>query len=275
MGCYEGKVATLDVKYGRLQKILQDYGRVMVAFSGGIDSTLVLKAAVDALHKNVLAVTITGAIFPSHESKEAVELANLIGVEHVLLEYNEIGQPPFANNPPDRCYHCKKNMYSKLLAVAAAQGINVVVDGSNADDLQDYRPGLRAAIELGVYSPLKEVGLCKEEIRALSRKIGLSTADKPANPCLATRFPYGTPIDLKSLQQVEQAESYLLQLGIPQVRVRHHGNLARIEVPEKYLSFVLGHASAIESKLKGLGYTYVALDLRGYRTGSMNEAISI
>jgi len=263
------------MKYGRLKKILQDYGRVLVAFSGGVDSTLLLRAAVDTLRKNVLAVTITGAIFPSHEREEAVKLASLLGVEHVLIEYNAIGRPPFASNPPDRCYHCKKNIYSKLLAVAAARDINAVVDGSNADDLHDYRPGLRAAIEMGVYSPLKEVGLHKEEIRALSRKIGLPTADKPANPCLATRFPYGIPVDLKSLQQVEQAESYLLQLGIPQVRVRHHGNLARIEVPEKYLSFVLEHASIIEKELKGLGYTYVALDLRGYRTGSMNETLSV
>lgn len=265
----------LEQKYGHLKEILKGYGSVMVAFSGGVDSTLLLKVAVDTLQEKAIAVTSTGELYAPGEKEEAVKLARLIGAEHLIITGNELDSPVFTSNPPDRCYHCKKIEYGEILAVARARDVKVVIDGVNADDLNDYRPGIRAGIELGVSSPLKDVGLRKEEIRALSRKLGLPTADKPANPCLASRFPYGTPITAQGLRQVGASEIFLRKLGIPQVRVRHHGNLARIEVPGSYLKFVVEHAVEIESKLRELGYAYVALDLLGYRTGSMNETLNV
>lgn len=265
----------LEQKYEHLKEILISYGSVLVAFSGGVDSTFLLKVAVDALKENVLGVTITGELFPPGETVEAAELARLIGSEHMIIENKDLDNPPFSNNPPDRCYHCKKKGYGELLEVARERGIKVVIDGVNAGDLSDYRPGLRAGIELGVCSPLMDAGLNKEEIRELSKKCGLPTAKKPANPCLATRFPYGTPITRQGLRQIGAAEAFLRKFGIPLVRVRHHGNLARIEVPDAYIRFVIDNASEVESKLKELGYTYVALDLQGYRTGSMNETLNI
>jgi len=264
-----------EQKYEHLKEILKGYGSVLVAFSGGVDSTFLLKAAVDVLQEKVLGVTIAGELFPPGETEEACKLARLVGSEHITIENAALDNPVFISNPPDRCYHCKKNGYERILEVARLRGIKVVVDGVNADDLNDYRPGLRAGIELGVRSPLMDAGLNKEEIRALSRRFGLPTADKPANPCLATRFPYGTAITKQGLRQVEAAESFLRNLGIPQVRVRHHGNLARIEVPDGFLGFLVDKAAEVDSKLKELGYTYVALDLRGYRTGSMNETLDI
>jgi len=269
------KMNTLEQKCERLKEMLEGYESVVVAFSGGVDSTFLLKAAVDALKENVLGVTITGELYPPGETEEAAELARFIGAEHIIIENEELDNPTFTNNPPDRCYHCKKSVYEKILEVARERCIKVVADGTNADDLSDYRPGLRAVNELGVCSPLKDAGLSKEEIRALSRKFSLPTAEKPANPCLATRFPYGAPITTQSLRQVGAAENFLRKLGIPQVRVRHHGNLARIEVPDTYLRFVVDNTSEVVSKLRELGYTYVALDLLGYRTGSMNENLRI
>lgn len=268
-------MASLEQKYENLKEILEGYGGVLVAFSGGVDSTFLLKAAVDVLHEKVLGVTIAGELFPPEEIEEACKLARLVGSEHIIIENADLDSPAFTNNPPDRCYHCKKTGYGKILEVARLRGIKVVVDGVNAGDLSDYRPGLRAGIELGVCSPLMDAGLNKEEIRALSRKFGLPTADKPANPCLASRFPYGTAITKQGLRQVEAAESFLRNLGLPQVRVRHHGNLARIEAPVGFLGFLVDKAAEVESKLRELGYTYVALDLRGYRTGSMNETLDI
>lgn len=265
----------LEQKYERLKEILKGYGSVLVAFSGGVDSTFLLKAAVDTLMENVLSVIIAGELYPPGETEEAAGLARLIGSKHIIIYNGDLSDPVFFNNPPDRCYHCKKKWYGQILEAARGRGIKAVVDGVNADDLNDYRPGLRAGIELGVGSPLMDAGLNKKEIRALSRKLGLPTADKPANPCLATRFPYGTPITREALRQVGAAEAILRELGIPLNRVRHHGNIARIEVPDAYKGVVIDYASEVESKLKELGYTYVALDLKGYRTGSMNETLSI
>ncbi|BAF58433.1 ATP-utilizing enzymes [Pelotomaculum thermopropionicum SI] len=265
----------LEQKYEHLKEIIKSYGSVLVAFSGGVDSTFVLKAAVDALKEKAVAVTITGELYPPGETEEAARLARFLGAEHIIIENRDLDNPTFASNPPDRCYHCKKNEYGEILKVARERGFNAVIDGLNADDLSDYRPGIRAGQELGVHSPLKDVGLTKEEIRALSRNFGLPTADKPSNPCLASRFPYGTQITSEGLRQVGAAEVILRKMGIPQVRVRHHGNLARIEVPEEYLQFVAERAAEVDRSLKGLGYTYVALDLLGYRAGSMNEALRL
>ncbi len=265
----------LEQKYDLLKKILKPYGGIVVAFSGGADSTLLLKAAVDALKKKVVAVTITGEIYPPGETAEALQLARSIGSEHLLVENRDLDNPVFAGNPPDRCYHCKKYAYGKILEIARARGIKGVVDGVNADDLSDYRPGIRAGEELGVRSPLKEAGLNKEEIRALSRALKLPTADKPANPCLASRFPYGTKITFQGLRQVGAAEEVVRQAGVPLVRVRHHGSLARIEVPPEYIPMVIKNSTEIEKRIRDIGYKYITLDLRGYRMGSMNEALNL
>lgn len=268
-------MSDLEQKYDGLKKFLKGCGSVMVAFSGGVDSSFLLKAAVEALQEKAVAVTVSGELYPPGETEEAVKLARALGVEHLMIENRDLDDPVFAGNPPDRCYHCKKNEYGRILKLARERGIEVVVDGLNADDLSDYRPGIRAGQEMGVQSPLKDGGFTKEEIRALSRKFGLPTADKPPNPCLASRFPYGTAITPEGLRKVGSAEDALRKMGIPQVRVRHHGELARIEVPPEYLQFVVERAAEAVKSLKELGYAYVALDLQGYRTGSMNEILQL
>lgn len=264
---------SVNLKYDFLKETLARYESVLVAFSGGADSTFLLKAAVEALKDKVLAVTIAGELHPPGEAAEAAELARFLGVEHLIVENSDLGNPTFAGNPPDRCYHCKKNEYGKLMELAHKSGISTVADGTNADDIDDYRPGIRAGQELGIVSPLKDAGFTKEEIRAVSRKLGLPTADKPASPCLASRFPYGIKITAEALKQVGAAETIIRKMGIPVVRVRHHGDLARIEVPGEHLHLIVERAAEVERELKNLGYTYAALDLRGYRMGSMNETL--
>jgi uncharacterized protein len=263
----------LDSKYECLKKILARYDSILVAFSGGVDSTFLLRAAVDEIGDYVLAATVTGEIHPPDEAEEAAALAESLGVEHLVIDMNDLEKPAFYSNPPDRCYHCKKNMYGTLLDQALKRGIIVVADGANADDAHEFRPGTRAGHEMGVVSPLREAGFTKDEIRAMSRKLGLPTADKPAGPCLATRFPYGMRITRSALEQVAAAEAIIREIGIPVVRVRHLGDLARIEVPGEYFHVIMGRAAEVERELKAVGYVYTALDLHGYRTGSMDETL--
>ena len=265
----------LEVKYEHLRSILEAMERVVVAFSGGVDSSLLLRVAVDALSpQNVLAVIGDSESLPRRELAVARSLAADIGVPYHVIESGELQDPAYRANPQDRCYFCKRALFAKLTRVARKQGFAVVLDGSNADDLGDWRPGLRAAREWGVRSPLQEANLTKAEVRELSRRLGLPTADKPAMACLASRLSYGTPITKEALGSIEAAEETLRELGIGQVRVRLHGDLARIEIlPEDFSRLLVAPVRAqVLAALSGLGFRYLCLDLQGYRSGSMNPA---
>lgn len=260
-------------KFRRLKSNLQTMGSVLVAFSGGVDSTFLLRVAHDLLGDRVLAVTALSPSYSTSEGLEAQRLAAEMGVRHQLIQSDEFQDEDFVRNDPKRCYYCKRGLFAKLIRLADDQGLNQVVDGSNQDDQGDYRPGARAVTELGVRSPLQEVGLTKEEIRRLSRRLGLETWGKPAMACLASRIPYGTPLREEVLKMVEGAEEALRELGCVGARVRHHENMARIEVAKEDMERVLSHREEIVAALKKLGYVYVTLDLEGYRMGSMNEVL--
>jgi uncharacterized protein len=269
-------IMELESKLGKLKNHLKELGSVAVAYSGGVDSTFLLKVAQDVLGENVIAVTARSSTYPEREFREAAEFVLKTGIRHVVITSEELDIEGFSDNPTNRCYYCKRELLAKIIAVARSLNIRHVVEGSNIDDLGDYRPGMQAVRELGVGSPLQEAGLGKEEIRILSKNMDLPTWQKPAFACLASRFPYGQKITSDKLQTIDQAEQFLLDLGFRQVRVRHHDNIARIEVSaaERDKFFNTGLMDRIYAKFKQLGFMYTALDLQGYRTGSMNEVIN-
>ncbi|UCC47464.1 MAG: ATP-dependent sacrificial sulfur transferase LarE [Gemmatimonadota bacterium] len=265
----------LEAKERALHDLLRHCGRAVIGYSGGVDSTYLAKAALDALGEDhVLAVTALSPSFPQSQREAAERVACSIGLPHLKIETNETSDPNYLANPRDRCYFCKTELYGQLVAVARERGFASVLDGSNADDLDDHRPGLRAVRELGVRSPLQEVGLTKSEIRELSRRAGLSTWEMPASPCLASRLPYGTPVTPQRLRQVEEAESRLRTLhGWGDLRVRHHGDLARLEVAGADLALFErpGLRVWVAQALQQAGYSRAGLDLQGYRRGALNE----
>lgn len=266
----------VQAKYEHLKQIMREMGHVVIGYSGGVDSTLVLKVAHDELGANAIAVVGNSEAFPAGEVEEALKVAKQIGAEVVLITTHELSNPHFAVNNPNRCYHCKTELYSELRKVANARGIHWIADGSHAEDGRpgDHRPGMKAADELGVRSPLREANFTKADIRALARYLELPNWDKPSFACLSSRFPYGTHITPELLARVDGCEKFLRSLGFRQFRVRHHDTVARIEVPLEDMGRVLEQREAIYTRFRELGYTYVTLDLEGYRQGKMNDTLT-
>jgi pyridinium-3,5-biscarboxylic acid mononucleotide sulfurtransferase len=265
----------LHKKLNRLKEQLRSLGSAAVAYSGGVDSTFLLKVAYEVLGDNVVAVTARSSTYPEREFNEAVKYIKEIGAKHIVIISEELEIEGFSQNPKNRCYFCKRELFSKIRALADEKGINAVLDGSNLDDTGDYRPGMQAAKEIKVISPLKENGLTKNDIRQLSKEMDIPTWNKPSFACLSSRFPYGNEITEPKLKMVEQAEQFLLNLGFRQLRVRHHEDIARIEVAshERSKFFDEDLMDKVAEEFKKIGYKYVTLDMQGYRTGSMNEVL--
>lgn len=269
---------TIDQKYERLGEILREIGSAAVAFSAGVDSTFVLRVAIDTLGpKNVVAVTGQSDSLARAEFDQAGKLAESMGAEHVILDTDEFQNANYTSNPINRCYYCKTALYTHLERFITERGLAAIISGTNADDLGDFRPGIEAGHEHRVRSPIAEAGLTKSDVRELSNRLGLETHDKPATPCLSSRVQYGETITPKKLRMIEAAEAFLHELGIRECRVRHHGHLARVEVPPAMIPRLAEPetASRIDQHFRSLGYQYVTIDLRGFRSGSMNEVITL
>lgn len=263
-------------KSATLKTILRDMDSVLIAYSGGVDSAYLAYIANSMLGKKALAVFANSPVCAPSDLEEAAALAEKLRLNFRSIETNELEDARFAANTTDRCYYCKQSLFGKLKILAGAEGLSWLADGTNYDDLSDYRPGRRAGREMNIRSPLLEAGITKDEIRQLSKAAGLPTWDKPASPCLASRIPYNTPVTLEILQKIAEGEKYLRSLGIRQLRLRHHGDIARIEIDEQKMPALIGEDFRIKlvQKFRSLGYRYVTLDLAGYRTGSLNEVIT-
>ena len=265
----------MNEKYERLKEYMKSLGSAAVAFSSGVDSTFLLKAAKAALGDNVIAVTAKSRSFPKRELNETVNFCKENNIRHIIFESEELSIDGFRQNPVNRCYLCKKEIFKKIKEIADENNIACVAEGSNTDDDGDYRPGLIAVKELGIKSPLRHVGFTKREIRELSKRLGLPTWNKRSFACLATRFVYGEEITEKKLDMVDRSEQLLLDMGFHQLRVRIHGNIARIEVMPDEFEKLIKNRENIYTRLKSFGFDYVTMDLQGYRTGSMNETVTV
>lgn len=264
---------SVNDKMQSITEALKERGSALVAFSGGVDSSVLAALAYRALGNRAVAVTADSPTLAPGELECAKKVAKEIGIEHIIITYDELNEPEFAKNPADRCYYCKKGLVRELMKLAEERGINTIIEGTNLSDLKGHRPGRRAVTEGGIYNPFIEFGVAKEEVREMARELGLSVTDKPSMACLSSRIPYGQAITHEALERVGKAEAYLQSLGFNVVRVRDHNGIARIEIMPDEMARFLGMREAVASRLKKLGFSYITLDLMGFRSGSMDEIL--